>query len=228
MSVDSLIGAVRSALVAAADPGRAPAMQAYMKSSMPYYGISVPDVRRACRPVFADHDLGTAVDFEDAVRRLFVEATHREERYAAVNLALQRRYRMFQTPERIPLYADLVVAGAWWDTVDEIASNLIGPILLAHPAEVRPVVRSWITDTDRWLRRTSIIVQLTFKDRTDLPLLTEAVDQNAGDTDFFIRKAIGWALRQYARTDPDWVRGFVDGRERTLSGLSKREARKHL
>jgi 3-methyladenine DNA glycosylase AlkD len=228
MSVDSLIGAVRSALVAAADPGRAPAMQAYMKSSMPYYGVSVPDVRRACRPVFSDHDLGTAADFEDAVRRLFVEATHREERYAAVNLALQRRYRMFQTPGRIPLYADLVVAGAWWDTVDEIASNLIGPILLAHTAEVRPVVRSWITDTDRWLRRTSIIVQLTFKDRTDLPLLTEAIDENAGDTDFFIRKAIGWALRQYARTDPDWVGGFVDARERTLSGLSKREARKHL
>jgi len=228
MSVDALIAAVRAALAGAADPARAPAMQAYMKSAMPYYGVALPDLRRACRPVFADHPLSTAADFDDAVRRLFTEARHREERYAALALARERRYRMYQTPARVPLYADLVVAGAWWDTVDELASNLIGPILLAHLSEVRPIVREWINSPDVWLRRTSIIVQLTFRDDTDLDLLTEAVDANAGDTDFFIRKAIGWALRQYARTDPDWVRGFVDGRERTLSGLSKREARKHL
>ena len=199
-----------------------------MKSEMPYRGVSLPEVRRLCRPLIAAHPLDTAGEFEHTTRQLFMQATFREERYAAVFLARDRRYRSMQTPDRIPLYRELVVAGAWWDTVDEIASNLIGPILLEQPDRVRPVVATWITDDDRWLRRTSLIAQLTAGDRTDLDLLTAAIDANAADRDFFLRKAIGWALRQYARTDPDWVRRFVDDREDQLSGLSKREACKHL
>ena len=169
MSVDSLIGSLARPWSLRPTPARAPAMQAYMKSSMPYYGVSVPDLRRACRPVFADQDLGTAAEFEDAVRRLFVGATHREERYAAVNLALQRRYRMFQTPRALPLYADLIVAGAWWDTVDEIASNLIGPILLVLPARgaARGPELDRPTPTSGCAGRRSSC-QLAFKDRTDL------------------------------------------------------------
>ncbi|OBB58946.1 MULTISPECIES: DNA alkylation repair protein [Mycolicibacterium] len=224
----ALIDSVRRELAAAADPDRAPAMQAYMKSPMPYYGIRLPDVRRLCGPVFDAHPLGSETSFEDAVERMFVEATHREERYAAIQLARHRRYRPFQTPDRIPLYRRLIIAGDWWDTVDEIAGNLIGPILVSHPAEVRPIVLGWATDHNLWLRRTAIISQLSAKERTDLELLTCAIDANAGDTEFFIRKAIGWALRQYARTDPTWVLRFVAAREDRLSGLSKREARKHL
>jgi 3-methyladenine DNA glycosylase AlkD len=105
---------------------------------------------------------------------------------------------------------------------------LIGPILVAHAAEVGPIVLSWATDQNLWVRRAAIIAQLGSKRRTDLTLLTLAIDANAGDTDFFIRKAIGWALRQYARTDSAWVQAFVDAREDQLSGLSKREALKHL
>jgi 3-methyladenine DNA glycosylase AlkD len=176
-------------------------MQAYMKSEMPYYGVRLPDVRRICRPLFAAHPVESAGAFDDTVERLFVGATHREE---------------------------LIIAGGWWDTVDDIAGNLIGPILEAYPTDVRPTVLCWATDPNLWLRRTSIIAQLGAKRRTDLTLLTTAVDANADDTDFFIRKAIGWALRQYARTDPQWVQAFVADREDQLSGLSKREARKHL
>jgi len=223
-----LIREVRRALAAAADPGRAPAMQKYMKSAMPYYGVPLPEVRRVCNPLFDAYPLASAVQFEAAVERLFVEAAHREERYVAINLAQHRRYRTYQTPDRVPLYRRLIIAGAWWDTVDEIAANLIGPVLRTHPARVRPVVHRWATDPNMWLRRTAIIAQLGHKQDTDLDLLTYAIDVNGADTEFFIRKAIGWALRQYARTDPDWVRAFVDGREDVLSGLSKREARKHL
>jgi 3-methyladenine DNA glycosylase AlkD len=224
----ALIGDVRRALAAAADPARAPAMQAYMKSEMGYYGIRLPDVRRICLPIFDAHPLDSPESFDDAVERMFVDATHREERYAAVQLARHRRYREYQTPERMPLYRRLIIAGPWWDTVDEIAANMVGPILLSHPAQVRPVVLRWATDDNLWLRRTAIIAQLGAKDRTDVELLTQAIDTNAGHPDFFIRKAIGWALRQYARTDPAWVGAFVDAREDRLSGLSKREARKHL
>lgn len=199
-----------------------------MKSEMPYYGIRLPEVRRICGSIFDANPIGSEVSFDDTVGRMFVDATHREERYAAIQLARHRRYRPYQTPDRVPLYRRLIIAGDWWDTVDEIAGNLIGPILTSHPAEMRPIVLGWATDQNLWLRRTAIIAQLGAKERTDLELLTFAVDANAEDTEFFIRKAIGWALRQYARTDPTWVLRFVAAREDRLSGLSKREARKHL
>ena len=96
------------------------------------------------------------------------------------------------------------MTGAWWDHVDEV-SDRIGQTLSAHPAQLRPLVLSWTTNDDLWLRRTSIICQLKAREATDLALLTTAIDENLSDREFFIRKAIGWALRQYARTDPDWV-----------------------
>jgi 3-methyladenine DNA glycosylase AlkD len=223
-----MIDSVRRELAVAGDPGRAPAMQEYMKSDMPYYGVRLPDVRRICRPIFAAHPIESTGAFDDTVERLFVGATHREERYAAIELAKHSLYRSYQTPDRLPLYRRLIVTGDWWDTVDDIASNLVGPILVAHPTEVGPIVLGWATDQNLWVRRTAIIAQLGSKQRTDLTLLTAAIDANAGDTDLFIRKAIGWALRQYARVDPAWVQAFVDAREDQLSGLSKREALKHL
>lgn len=228
VSAAQLTDRVRRELAAAGDPSRAPAMQEYMKSDIPYYGVRLPDVRRICRPIFSAHPIDSVGAFDDTVERLFVGATHREERYAAVELAKHPLYRTHQTPDRIPLYRRLIIAGGWWDTVDDIAGNLIGPILAAYPTEVLPIALGWATDRNLWLRRTAIIAQLGSKRRTDLTLLTLAIDANAGDTDFFIRKAIGWALRQYSRTDPTWVQTFVDAREDQLSGLSKREARKHL
>jgi 3-methyladenine DNA glycosylase AlkD len=228
VSAAQIIDGVRRELAVAGDPDRAPAMQAYMKSDMPYYGVRLPDVRRICRPIFAAHPIDSAGAFDATVEQLFVGATHREQRYAAVELAKHSLYRSYQTPDRISLYRRLIIAGGWWDTVDDIASNLIGPILVAYPTEVQPIVLGWGTDQNPWVRRTAIIAQLGAKQRTDLTLLTAVIDANVGDTDFFIRKAIGWALRQYARTDPAWVQAFVDAREDQLSGLSKREARKHL
>jgi 3-methyladenine DNA glycosylase AlkD len=225
---DALISAVRRDLAAAGDPGRAPAMQKYMKSVIPYYGVALPDVRRICRPIFTAHPLGSVETLDATVEQMFVAATHREERYAAIELAKHRLYRAYQSPDRLPLYRRLIVVGGWWDHVDDIASNLIGPILAGYPTEVRPIMLGWSTDENMWLRRTSIIAQLGAKRDTDLDLLTRAVDANADDPEFFIRKAIGWALRQYARVDPAWVRAFVDARAERLSGLSKREALKHI
>ena len=122
----------------------------------------------------------------------------------------------------------MLTTGAWWDVVDDVAAHLVGPLLLEHHSTVEPAVRSWATDEDRWLRRTSVIAQLGAKDRTDLDLLTHAIERNLDDCDFFLRKAIGWALRQHAHTDPDWVRSFVAAHDDRISGLSRREALKHL
>jgi 3-methyladenine DNA glycosylase AlkD len=203
-------------------------MRAYMKSSMPYLGVTAPVARAALAPVFDGHPITDRDTWEATVRALWDEATHREERYAAIALTGRRDYRRYQDPDALTLYRHLITTGAWWDYVDEIASRRVGPILAAHPAATRPVVLGWATDDDLWLRRTAIICQLQFTAATDLDLLTTAIEANLGDRDFFIRKAIGWALRQYARTDPDWVRGYVAEHADRLSPLSRREASKHL
>jgi 3-methyladenine DNA glycosylase AlkD len=225
-----VVVAIRVALAAAGDPERAAAQQAYMKSPMPYRGITAPQLKSLLRPILADpaHRIDERREWERAVRELWDGATHREERYAATALTGQRTYRAWQDPETLPLYRHLVVTGAWWDHVDEVASNRIGPILLSHNEEVTPIIFAWATDDDLWLRRTAIISQLTFKERTDLGLLRATIEPNLEDSSFWIRKAIGWALRQYARTDPDWVRATVAEYDGRLSGLSRREALKHL
>ncbi len=225
-----VVPAIRSVLAGAGDPERAAAQQAYMKSAMPYRGLTSPELKALLRPVLADPHLRPATRdaWEGAVRELWDEATHREERYAATALTGHRAYRAWQDPETVPLYRHLVVTGAWWDHVDEVASNRIGPILLSHNEIMTPVVREWATDEDLWIRRTSIISQLTFKEQTDRVLLLETIEPNLADTSFWLRKAIGWALRQFARTDPDWVWATVEGYGDRLSGLSRREALKHL
>ena len=207
-------------------------MQAYMKSAMPYRGVPAPALRRLCREVFAEYRLPDEAAWRSAVLALWDDASYREERYAAHELTGHRFYRAFQTPGSLDLYRHLVVTGAWWDHVDAIASRRIGPLLLAFPSEVRPVVEAWSVDDDLWLRRTAVICQLLAKDRTDVDLLRDVLEANLEDTlhgrDFFVRKAVGWALRQHARLDPDWVRDFVDTHADRLSNLSRREALKHL
>jgi 3-methyladenine DNA glycosylase AlkD len=225
-----LVATVRSTLARHGDPARAASQQAYMKSAMPYRGITNPELKQLLRPVFADPALRIEdrEEWEGAVRDLWDGAAFREDRYAATALTGHRAYRSWQDPELLPLYRHLVVTGAWWDHVDEVASNRVGPILLSHKETVEPVIRAWATDDDLWLRRTAVISQLTFKTNTDTDLLREVVEANLDDTSFWLRKAIGWALRQHARTDPDWVRDFVAEHEGRLSGLSRREALKHL
>jgi len=201
-----------------------------MKSQLPYRGITAPQLKALLRPILADpaHRIAERGEWERAVRELWDGATHREERYAATALTGHRAYRAWQHPDTLPLYRHLVVTGAWWDHVDEVSSNRIGPILLSHNEDVTPVIFGWATDDDLWLRRSAIISQLTFRDRTDLGLLRACIEQNLEDSSFWIRKAIGWALRQYARTDPEWVRATVAEYDGRLSGLSRREALKHL
>jgi 3-methyladenine DNA glycosylase AlkD len=126
------------------------------------------------------------------------------------------------------LYDHFIVDGAWWDFVDTVATRLVRPILVADRASVEPVVRRWAGDDELWRRRAAILVQVGARGATDTELLADVIDANVADRQFFIRKAIGWALRDYARTDPDWVRSFVDARADRPSPLSIREATRHL
>lgn len=222
-----IVTRLRADLAAQADPAAAAEMQRYMKSPMPFRGVAKPARERLLKAAVAEHPLADAAALQVAVRELWDRAGFREERYLALSLTGHRRYLAWLGPSWVPLLRDWVVTGSWWDFTDEIASRRIGPLLRAHPGPVRPVVRAWITDPDRWLRRTSVICQLQAAGATDTALLAEAIEANLADPDFFLRKGIGWALRQHARTDPDWVRTFV-AEHPGLSPLSRREALRRL
>jgi 3-methyladenine DNA glycosylase AlkD len=227
-----LVDELRRRIAEAGDPSRAPQMQAYMKSALPFRGVSSVPLRAITREVVPAHPLPDRDSWESAVRRLWDEAEYREEWYAALAVAGHRLYRTHQDVEALGLYRHLVVTGAWWDVVDHIASHLVGGILAADRTHATPVLRAWAVDDDLWLRRTALLCQLNHRDRTDTDLLRHAVLENLEDSphgrDFFVRKAIGWALRQHARTDPEWVRALVAEVEATMSGLSRREALKHV
>lgn len=232
----TLVEAIRAALddPAVGDPERAVAQRAYMKSPMPFRGLSKPELGAILRPLLGAPALAprTRDEWADAVRSLWDHATYREDWYAALAVAAHRAARPWQDPDALPLYRHLVETGGWWDVVDPVAADLVGPILLSHRPIVTPIMRADAVDGHLWVRRTAILAQLKHRDATDLDLLADVIDANLEGSlhgrDFFIRKAIGWALRQHARTDPDWVRAFVASRGPRLSGLSRREALKHL
>lgn len=220
-----LVGAVRAGLARLADPAKADDMRRYMKSVMPFRGVAKPERVKLGRELFAAHPVPDAETWVAVVLELWREAGYREERYLALDLI--GAYPRWQDVGLLPVYDELVVTGAWWDFVDEIAARRVGPLLRSDPAVVAPLVREWSVDEDRWRRRTSVICQLGSKSATDTDLLAECVEANLADPDFFLRKGIGWALREYAKTDPGWVRAFVDAHP-TLSPLSRREALKHI
>jgi 3-methyladenine DNA glycosylase AlkD len=223
----AFLAAARAGLAELADPRKAPDMQRYMKSEMPFRGVPSPERRALGKRLFAAHVLSDVDAWRATVLSLWRDAEYREERYLSMDLTGQRRYASWQAPALLPMYEEMIVTGAWWDYVDELASRRVGPLLQAHRAQIDPVMRRWATDADLWRRRTSIICQLGAKEDTDTDLLTYCIEANICDRDFFIRKGIGWALRQFARTEPAWVRTFVDA-HMALSPLSRKEATKHL
>jgi 3-methyladenine DNA glycosylase AlkD len=214
-------------LAAVADPTRAVAMQAYMKSTMQYYGVTSPQVDLVCKKVFAENPFSSCVEWRSAILEVWRGARYREERYAAIRLISLKRHRECWSPELMPMLEEMIVSGAWWDHVDALA-QVVGELLRSHPTKLRPVMRAWSEDANLWKRRVSIICQLSFKRDTDLELLYANIEPNLADRDFFIRKAIGWALRQYAWTDPMEVLRYVRDHEAQLSGLSRREALKNI
>jgi len=224
-----LVSEVGAALVARADPERAADQQRYMKSAMPYFGLTSPQLKAALAPLLRDPGLAmeSREQWEATIRGLWDGATHREQWYAAIALARHRPYRAWVDSDAMPLWESLIRAGAWWDVVDDIATHLVRDTVLAHPAVEGLRMRDWAGSDSLWVRRAAIICQVGARDRLDQSLLTDVVEPNIDDPDFFSRKAIGWALRDHARVDPQWVRSFVAAHV-DLSGLSRREALRHL
>ena len=221
----SLVSFVQAELSKLADPVKAVPMAAYMKTSMPFYGVSKPDrtpIARAVRDEFPPIDVE---DYREKVLALW-NLPHREEKYLAIGYAWTfKRHVVFA---QVDLFERMITEGAWWDFVDELASPIVGKIVLEDRGRMRSVLERWIDGEDMWLRRSAILCQNRHKEQTDQEMLFDFCLRRAHEKEFFIRKAIGWALREYARTRPEEVRNFLLGHGDELSVLSRREAAKHL
>jgi 3-methyladenine DNA glycosylase AlkD len=225
LDLGAVQGFAHDSLAAIADPATAAGMASYMRSTMPCYGVTRPKTKPILRELCDRWPPTSAAEYRILVEALWA-LPHREAKYLAIGMA--RAHDRFVTRGSIPLYRRMIVSGAWWDFVDEIAIRLVGRALDKDPEHITPTIRRWIDHPDPWLRRTAIICQVARKESTDSALLFEACARRSQETDFFIRKAIGWALRSYAYTDPAAVRRFVSTHAGELSGLSRREATKHL
>jgi 3-methyladenine DNA glycosylase AlkD len=209
---------------AAADPANAAPMRAYLRDQFDFLGITTRPRRALSRQVLAglpnpDEDDLTAVSL--ACWRL----PHREYQYFACDLL--RRHAGTCSPAFLDTARLLVTHRSWWDTVDALAAHVVGRIVARHPVTLS-TMDEWIDAENIWLVRTAILHQLTYKQSTDARRLFRYCLRRADHPDFFIRKAIGWALRQYARTDPDAVREFVAAHRERLAPLSVREAIRNL
>lgn len=225
MDTDALVEFAAARLREAADPAKSAPMAAYMKTDTPFYGVQKAGRLPVHRELVREFPPENRTEYRRAVLSLWTQP-HREERYLAIDYACS--FPRYVTVSSIPIYRRMIVDGAWWDFVDSIAIHLVGQVLLHQRQSTTPKVAAWINDPDLWLRRSSIIAQIGHKEATDTGLLFDACLRRMHETEFFIRKAIGWALRDYARTNPNGVRAFALAHRSELSGLSFREATKHL
>ncbi|MEZ4247935.1 MAG: DNA alkylation repair protein [Polyangiales bacterium] len=219
--LDAFVRDVRSALKTAAVPEDAEPMRAYMKSEMPYWGVKKAARASATKPILAKLRKADVDDVVAYATALFHRAEKREERYVAQDLL--RTHRKKLRARHLDVLEALVVAGPWWDHVDEIAAHLVGAVLQVEPDATRPRLLAWSTSDDLWLRRTAILAQLGFGAAVDRPLFEACMAPSLERKEFWLRKAIGWALRQLSRSDPAWVRAYVEAHPE-LSPLSKKEA----
>lgn len=220
LSIDEL----RDALMAVAVHENAAPMSKYMRDQFEFLGVKSQPRKALSKPFFAAAKTASTDDLIAFVDACWAEP-EREFQYVGCEL-LRREAKRFE-PERLDDLARYVTTGSWWDTVDALAAHPVGTLVRNYP-ELAKTMDVWIDDEDFWLARTAILHQLRYKAATDTDRLFSYVDARAADTEFFIRKALGWALREYAKVEPDEVAAFVAEREELLSGLTKREALKHI
>ncbi|MGW1607824.1 DNA alkylation repair protein [Streptomyces sp. NPDC002285] len=221
---DTVLERLTAAYAAAADPERAAAARAYMKDVAPFLGIPTPDRRALSRAVLKGTPRPDEADCTAIALRCW-ELPEREYHYFAVDYL--RRHVGRCSSGFLPVTRHLVTTVSWWDTVDALAAHVVGGLVGADP-KLTADMDAWIADDDLWVARTALLHQLRYKDHTDTSRLFAYCLRQSGHTDFFIRKAVGWCLREYAKTDPEVVREFLARERGRFAPLSVREALKNI
>ena len=204
------------------DPERAVSMANYMRDKFSFYGVPAPMRKKIVSEHVAKNGYPEFSQWLDLAKKAWSEP--REVQYAMLDIWVKRKKHIPEDAEDFLTF--IITQESWWDTVDSIASSLVGQWALAFPEKKEYIEKHWLTSHHLWLQRTAIIYQLKYKEKTDLQILERAIQYSANHTDFFIRKAIGWALREYSKTDQQWVKEILD--KHPLSNLSVREAMKWI
>jgi 3-methyladenine DNA glycosylase AlkD len=226
------VAALQAQLAASANPAQAPAMQAYMKSAMPFLGLATPARRQVVAAFVVAHPLADSETLKATAMALWRSATHRELRYAALDLLRITRHKRWLDFSWLPLLQEMLVSSPWWDHNDEISGLALGVLLQRHPAQMKPVLRAWAHGDNLWLRRAAMLAQRSLKTGFDAVLLYDCILPSlppyAQANEFFIRKGMGWALRERSYDAPDEVQAFCSEYAGRLSPLTVREALKVL
>ncbi|GGD42559.1 DNA alkylation repair protein [Muriicola marianensis] len=180
--------------------------KAYMRNQFAFYGVKTPERKEIQKVIFQKELLPSKVDLPTLIRVLW-EKTERENQYIGQELA--RKFIRKAEAEDWELYEYMITHKSWWDTVDFIASNLVGPYFMAYPGNRDGVTEKWMTSGNIWLQRTVLLFQLKYKEDTDTEFLSKTITRLLGSREFFINKAIGWILREYSKTNPSWVKEFA-------------------
>jgi 3-methyladenine DNA glycosylase AlkD len=204
-----------------ADPANAIQMRKYMKDKFAFYGINSPLRKEICKEHKNQYGLFPEAQTMGIVRWCW-ETPEREYQYFAMEFLGKNQKNVHQ--EMITLYEYMITTKSWWDTVDYIAANLVGSYFKKYPESIESLISKWLNSGDIWLQRTCLLFQLKYKSETNTKLLESCINKLLHSNEFFIRKAIGWALREYSKTDAEYVVRFV--KKHALSGLSKKEALK--
>ena len=217
MNVEELV----KELKAVSNPDDAVAMKAYMKNKFEFLGVKTP-ARRKLAKAFFKQQTDSVIDW-DFINESWSNP-YRELQYAALDY-LESRKKLL-TPSDLPRLKKLAQTKSWWDTIDFL-DRLVGSIIAQFP-ETKATILSWSCDEDIWLRRLAIDHQLLQKEKTDTELLEKILVNNLSQTEFLINKAIVWALRDYSKTNPNWVRDFSERHQTEMAALSIREGSKYL
>jgi 3-methyladenine DNA glycosylase AlkD len=227
----ALIEALRAAFAANANPALAGPMQAYMKSTLPFYGIPAPLRRRLTAAVVKAHPLPDTAALARTMLALWRGARFREECYAALDIPRMGRLppKLMRSVAMLPVLEEMIVSGAWWDLVDDISGDALAQLLEYFPREMKPVLRRWAQGDDLWLRRAAMLCQRKLRaPHFDAVLLYDTILPSIGRgrfaDQFFIRKGIGWALRERSYAAPEEVAAFCREYATQLSPLTQREA----
>lgn len=220
-----LMLALLSAFQEAAIAEKAAPMSAYMRNQFTFLGLPSPIRKTTQKTFWAKEKLPEGQDLLDFVQLLWAQ-DYRELHYQAMEL-LEKPLRKTKNSKLLPFLLQLLQTNSWWDSCDYIGPKLIGQYLQRFP-QLKKETHKWVQSEDLWLRRTALLFQLRYKAQTDWPLLQEFILMLASETDFFIRKAIGWSLREYSKTNGPAVTTFIHTHKAQLSGLSKREGLKWL
>ena len=215
--------AVKASLEPLANAKNAKTMKSYMRDHFEFYGIQSTLRRIAIKPLFTKLQL-PQIDLTPNIAEELWTLPEREYQLVAVDLLIKQKMGLDFT--MLPVLERLIVTKSWWDTVDFLSSHITGALFLNYPEETSEYIVRWRQSENIWLRRRVILFQLKFKQHTETSLLFEIIRENQTNAKFFIQKAIGWALREYSKTDPIAVRNFIH--QQNIQGLAKRESLKWL